>query len=44
MRPYEGMRMATNKRTNRGSSHLRLGIAAAVMAIVLVAVTVAGYA
>ena len=37
-------RMATIERGNMEHSHVRTGIASAVMAVVLVAVTVSGYA
>ena len=40
----EGTRTATIELGIMERNHLRLGIAAAVMAIVLIAVTVAGYA
>ena len=42
--PVATTRMATIERGNMEHNHVRIGIAAAVMAIVLIAVTVSGYA
>ena len=42
--PVARTRMATIERGNMEHNHVRIGIAAAVMAIVLIAVTVSGYA